>query len=278
MPSGRDQVLGTSSCPICRESLSRGGFSVNGYRYVQCAECKLLYLDPAPREAELEQYYQQYRDVKAAEGAGYLTAGHLQTYRQEKQLTFRDLGFELQSLKSKKLLEIGCANGPFLTLAKDMGAEILGIDISADLVEEATSNGLNCRVARVQEVTGVFDVVCLWDVIEHVTDPRAFLTEVKRLTRPGADVFIQTPRYGLLAELFADQWRYLLPVEHVILYSLESLTRLLSEFGFQRRSWVSFGSGNTSGTIPPAVKRAFDGLAKETGHGDTLAMWAVRES
>ena len=128
-----------------------------------------------------------------------------------------------------------------------------------------------------EEVTGNFDVICLWDLIEHVTDPRAFLTQVRRLFRTGTHLLIQTPRYGRVAELFGESWRYLLPVEHVVLYSLEALTALLSEFGFQRRSWVSFGSGNTSGTVPPAVKRTFDGLAKETGHGDTLALWAVRE-
>ena len=268
----------TNSCPVCRGDVPRAGISVNGYRYARCEECKLLYLDPLPGTEELEEYYQQYRDVKAAEGGGYLTPGHLQTYRHEKELTFRDLGFDLNSFRAKKLLEIGCANGPFLTLAKNLGAEILGIDISVDLVEEAVRNGLNCRVARVEDVTGNFDVICLWDLIEHVTDPRKFLKQVRRLSHVGTQLLIQTPRYGRVAELFGESWRYLLPVEHVVLYSLEALTALLSEFGFQRRSWVSFGSGNTSGTVPPAVKRAFDGLAKETGHGDTLALWAVREN
>ena len=268
----------TTSCPVCRGAVPGAGISVNGYGYTRCEECKLLFLDPFPGKEDLEKYYQQYRDVKAAEGGGYLTPAHLQTYRQEKELTFHDMGFDLTSLRSKKLLEIGCANGPFLTLAKELGAEILGIDISVDLVEEAVRNGLNCRVGRVEDVTGNFDVICLWDLIEHVTDPRDFLKQVRRLSHVGTQLLIQTPRYGRVAELFGESWRYLMPVEHVVLYSLEALTRLLSEFGFQRRSWVSFGSGNTAGTVPPAVKSAFDGLAKETGHGDTLALWAVRES
>jgi 2-polyprenyl-3-methyl-5-hydroxy-6-metoxy-1,4-benzoquinol methylase len=268
----------TSSCPVCCGDVPRAGISVNGYRYSRCEQCTLLYLDPPPQKQDLERFYEQYRDVKAAEGGGYLTPGHLRIYRQEKELTFRDLGFDLKSLQSKKLLEIGCANGPFLTLATDLGAEILGIDISADLVAEAVRNGLNCRVARVEELTGSFEVVCLWDLIEHVTDPREFLAQIRRLSHVGSQLLIQTPRYGRVAELFGESWRYLMPAEHVVLYSLEALTALLSEFGFQRRSWVSFGSGNTAGTVPPAVKRAFDGLAKETGHGDTLALWAVREN
>jgi 2-polyprenyl-3-methyl-5-hydroxy-6-metoxy-1,4-benzoquinol methylase len=267
-----------STCPVCRKGVPRPTIPVKGHQYTRCQECKLLYLNPPPSPLDLERFYERYRGVKAAEGGGYLTPSHLQTYRQEKELTFRDLGFDLKSLRSKKLLEIGCANGPFLTLAKDLGAEILGIDISADLVAEAVHSGLNCRVARVHEVTGNFGVICLWDLIEHVTDPRQFLTQVRRLSGPGTHLLIQTPRYGRVAELFGESWRYLMPIEHVVLYSLEALTALLSEFGFQRQSWVSFGSGNTSGTVPPSVKRAFDGLAKETGHGDTLALWAVRET
>lgn len=267
-----------SACPVCRGRLPRVVIHVNGHGYARCEECKLLYMDPLPREQDLERYYEHYRNVKAAEGGGYLTPNHLQTYRQEKELTFRDLGFDPKSLRSKKLLEIGCANGPFLTLARDLGAEILGIDISADLVEEAVGCGLNCRVAHVEDVAGSFDVICLWDVIEHVIDPREFLGHVRRLSHAGTQLLIQSPRYGRVAELFGESWRYLMPVEHVVLYSLEALTALLSEFGFHRRSWVSFGSGNTSGTVPASVKRAFDGLAKETGNGDTLALWARRES
>jgi 2-polyprenyl-3-methyl-5-hydroxy-6-metoxy-1,4-benzoquinol methylase len=267
----------TTSCPVCRTAGNKEGFSVNGHFYARCESCNLLHLDPIPGEAELEDYYQRYRDVKDAEGGGYLTPGHLLTYRHEKELTFRDLGFDLRSLKSKKVLEVGCANGPFLTLAKDMGAEILGIDISADLVQEAVRSGLNCRVARVEQVEGEFDVICLWDVIEHVTTPHDFLGQIRRLSCNGTNLFVQTPRYGRIAELYADSWRYLMPIEHVILYSLESLTNLLGEYGFRRRGWVSFGSGNTAGSVSAAVKRAFDGLAKETGHGDTLALWAVRE-
>ena len=118
----------TSPCQSARGRCPEG-ISANGYQYSRCEECKLLYLDPLPGKEDLEKYYQQYRDVKAAEGGGYLTPGHLQTYRREKELTFRDMGFDLNSLRSKKMLEIGCANGPFLTLARDLGAEIMGIDI-----------------------------------------------------------------------------------------------------------------------------------------------------
>ena len=88
----------TSPCPVCLGDVPRIRISVNGHRYARCEECKLLYLDPLPREQDLEKYYERYRDVKAAEGGGYLTPGHLQTYRQEKELTFRDLGFDLKSL------------------------------------------------------------------------------------------------------------------------------------------------------------------------------------
>ncbi len=264
-------------CPICHTETNRCGVSVKGYSYTPCERCKVLYLDPLPQQSELKQYYQQYRAVKAADGAGYLTPGHLRTYHDEKKLTFRDLGFDLKSLKSQRLLDVGCANGPFLALARDVGADILGIDICVDLVEEAQRNGLNCRVAAIDELSATFDVICLWDVIEHVPDPRRFLGHVRRLSRSGTDLFIQTPRYGRLAELLAESWRYLMPVEHVILYSLEGLTSLLEEFGFRRHGWISFGSGNNVGTISPPVKRAFDGLAKETGNGDTLALWAVRE-
>ena len=259
-------------CNICGKNVSGEVLLVGDCHYVTCDGCHTICMDPRPDDEELARFYGDYRKVKEQEGCGYLTPTVLEDYLREKEMTFSDLGVDTSMLKGVR------ANGPFMHLARLLGADAVGIDLSEDLILDAREQGFECRVAHIGEVCGTFDVICLWDVIEHIPDPRAFLFEVCRLSRPGTQLFIQTPRYGRIAELLGSDWRYLLPMEHVVIYSLESLSSLLKQFSFGVRSWVSFGSGNTTGTIPPLVKRAFDKLAKETGHGDTMAIWAVRET
>ena len=63
-----------------------------------------------------------------------------------------------------------------------------------------------------------------------------------------------------------------MPVEHLNLFSQNALFALATKYGFQIRSFVSFGSGNTSNTVPDVNKRAMDTLVKQLGCGDVLAV------
>jgi 2-polyprenyl-3-methyl-5-hydroxy-6-metoxy-1,4-benzoquinol methylase len=237
----------------------------------------LLYQSPLPDSTTVEKFYSAYKATKTEEGHGYLDDATIAQYQNEKKLSFNDLGFDLSILKGKRVLDVGCANGAFLELAKNHGAEAFGIDVSAELIAEAKRRGHNCSVATIDKVQGKFDVICLWDVLEHIYNPRDFLQQVSDKMNQGGILFIQTPRYGRIAQLFGAEWRYLLPVEHVVLYSVEALLKILPEFGFNVRQWVSFGSGCTTGSIGSIYKKVFDRIAKETKNGDTLVFYAVKE-
>ena len=123
-----------------------------------------------------------------------------------------------------------------------------------------------------------FDVVTAWHVVEHVPDPVAFIADLARVTRPGGLVLIETPVWGEIAEAFGAEWRYLLPCEHVHLFTPDTLARLLAGAGLVELGAVRFGSGNGEGSVPAHVKRAMDSLAKRLGIGDTRASACVRRA
>ena len=116
----------------------------------------------------------------------------------------------------------------------------------------------------------------LWDVIEHLLDPRDALQRIAGLLDPEGELWIQTPCTGLVSEAFGDHWRNFLYPQHVHLFSESGLAQLLEQEGFRVLARVRFGSGNTAGTVPDPAKRAADRVAKASGHGDTIALRARR--
>lgn len=143
------------------------------------------------------------------------------------------------------LLDIGCGTGGFLRFAASRGWRVYGFDASQAQAEHAraTFPEVRCSVgcadylAQLGQPEQRFDMVTLWDVLEHVRDPRPFLEEIRAVLAPGGVLFISVPGggalpmkrafYRLLGRPFSlDPW------EHVFHYTRDGLERLLREQGF----------------------------------------------
>ncbi len=145
------------------------------------------------------------------------------------------------------LLDVGCGLGYFLrSAASRPGWTVYGCEISRAAAGFAAGRlGLE-RVfqGRMEDAgypDGLFDLVTLWDVLEHIRDPRTMLAEIRRILKPGGRLFIQTPeagaqllkarlkrlRYGLRAGI-----HYLEARDHLNLYAPRVLRRVLASAGF----------------------------------------------
>lgn len=266
-------------CRICGEAEAGATAAVAGYQYVRCAGCGVERMAEYPSHEECSRFYDTGYMEKEFNNLGHhlhFAPEYRETYFAEKDLTFSDLGLEPEALKGRRLLDVGCANGQFIEYANRLGMAGAGIDISEEMVEAARKNGLQCAVKDLFELDGKYDMLTFWDVLEHVPDPRRMLEKSRSLLSVGGEIVIQTPCTGMISELFGERWLYYLPVQHLHLFSQESLFRLLSETGFAVVSWVRFGSCNPKGSIPDLNKKVMDTIAKRLGIGDTIALRARR--
>lgn len=266
-------------CRICGANESSLTASLEGYQYVRCAVCGVQRPASYPTAEELSAFYEDNYMTKQFNNLGHhlhFTPEYRATYFAEKDLTFSDLRMDLNRLSGKKALDVGCANGQFLEYTSRFNIDATGIDISADMIGAARKNGLNCHVKDLFEMQGSFDLVTFWDVIEHVPNPKEVLEKTRTLLNGQGEVIIQTPCTGAVSELFGDKWLYYLPVQHLHLFSQESLFSLLSSTGYSIVSWVRFGSCNPKGSIPDVNKKAMDTIAKRMGIGDTIVVRARR--
>jgi SAM-dependent methyltransferase len=135
------------------------------------------------------------------------------------------------------LLEIGCAYGLFLDQARVHFSSVTGIDICRGPVLYARSVlGLDVREGDVlSEDFGhrLFDVLCMWDTIEHLAAPDEVLSRGAELLRPGAMLFLTTGDIGSWnARLRGAHWRQIHPPSHVNYFSRQTITTLLDRTGY----------------------------------------------
>ena len=143
----------------------------------------------------------------------------------------------LNPQRHRRLLEVGCAYGLFLELAKGQFDIAKGIDISTDGVRYAKEHNLDAVEGdllqhRMDEQE--FDVVCLWDAIEHLRDPGAYLRKIGELTKPGALLAFTTGDIASLnARLKGRRWRLIHPPTHLHYYTRKSMEAAMARAGFK---------------------------------------------
>jgi 2-polyprenyl-3-methyl-5-hydroxy-6-metoxy-1,4-benzoquinol methylase len=154
--------------------------------------------------------------------------------------------FLLASVRpGERVLDLGCGEGLFASALLDAGAEVLAADVAAEPLRRAAARDprLELRLIdgddawELQDAS--FDVVWAGEVIEHVADTAAFMSEIRRVLRSGGSLLLSTPSCGGLslvraafaAGTFAERFDPL--SDHLRFYSGATLTELLRTFGFE---------------------------------------------
>jgi len=206
----------------------------NPFRFVRCARCGHVYLNPRPAPSDLPVIYPSTYYTLA--GTGSLVSRMQRIWEGRKVQTYRDaLG-----PGKKRILDVGCGDGRFLQVLKDFGPaewELVGVEFDEEAVARCRARGFEATARRVEDMAdeaGRFDCVVMLQLIEHVEDPVVIAKRVFDLLRPGGIFVIETPNLaGWDYALFRKRWwgHYHFP-RHFHLFSTESLERMLVSAGF----------------------------------------------
>jgi SAM-dependent methyltransferase len=123
-----------------------------------------------------------------------------------------------------RVLDVGCGEGVFVNFARGLGRDAYGVDRSRKSIEAGRARyGLTTlAVGEASESSGVFDAATLFEVIEHVSDPRQYLVDVSSRVRSGGLLVISTPnRDRWPVKDFVD-----FPPHHPTRWSLRALREL----------------------------------------------------
>jgi len=221
----------TKTCPACggaRRHVFR--FETNGCDILQCEECGLGRTETS-RFDPAAYYTEDYFSGRHSDGySDYLGAEPV--LRRE---FAHSVDFIRNYRRDGKLLELGAAYGFFLMEAARY-FDVAGIELAADAAEHGRRAGLNVVQGMADEATlrqfGHVDVIVLFDVIEHLPDPRETLALCHRQLNPGGIIVITTGDFGsMVAKLAGVRWRLMTPPQHLWFFTQESMLRLSGGLG-----------------------------------------------
>ncbi len=143
----------------------------------------------------------------------------------------------LSLTRARRMLEIGCADGRFLAAARRAGFEVAGVELS-DVMRERCAKSVGCPVFRsIEEVLASgrrFDCVAMFELIEHLPDPLAFMGQVYEIMSPDGFLALSTPNFDSAAAIETpDRFMHFLPPAHICYFGPETLADCLARAGFK---------------------------------------------
>ncbi len=166
----------------------------------------------------------------------------------------------------ERVLDVGCGEGSFAAALLDAHAEVVAVDVAEEPLRRARARhpGLDARLIDGEGSWPLedasFDVVWAGEVIEHVADTAAWLSEARRVLRSGGRLLLSTPDHGartrlrlmLSARAFAAHFDP--RADHLRFYTRATLRELVREFGFDA---VDVRSAAGRVLLARAVRRRF---------------------
>jgi SAM-dependent methyltransferase len=236
-------------CILCGRDAPQPVAVQKGYPIVRCGGCGLVYVHPKPPEEDLPGLYGEYH---ARDG------GDEASWNRLMGKVFRDAADHLDALRNgsgpRRLLDVGCGYGGFVSLMRDRGWDAEGVDPSPVTVAAASARGIPVRLGTLEEFSrssAPYSAITMFYVLEHLFDPMSALRKVFALLEPGGVLLVRvpdtTPIVRLLSPFGLGVGLYDPPF-HLFDFPPRVLTMMLAEAGFGKIR--TFPGHNTT---PPRI-------------------------
>ncbi len=221
-----EDTMGTRVAdPRVHYTCTSSAFGEHG-RIVECRSCHLVYMNPRPHHEAVVENYGDVEDQEYIEEE----QGRLETFANSLELVQK-------YRRSGQLLDVGCHVGTFLTLAEQAGFDVAGVEPSrwgAEIARTRINGSVHCGAIEDAPLPeGGYDVITLWDVIEHLPDPALDIRAIHSALRPGGVFVISTMDVeSLFARAFGRRWPWYMQM-HLVYFSRQTLCEMLRREGFQ---------------------------------------------
>jgi len=216
-------------CPVCRGNDLIGLGEKSGFPLVQCRICTQRFCDPMPTQDVIDAYYAQY----------WINEKNIRNGERKIRKLKRILRPVLRKAPGDGFLDIGCNTGFGVEAARQLGRNATGIDLSGEAIEIAQRlyprNRFVAGTAQDFAASGAtFDAILCREVIEHMPEIHSFMAALRSLLKVGGVLWLTTPDAGhFRVPKDFPKWKEVIPPEHVSFFNVNSLRRLLGEYGIE---------------------------------------------
>jgi 2-polyprenyl-3-methyl-5-hydroxy-6-metoxy-1,4-benzoquinol methylase len=291
------KAVGNSTCPICNHEVNPVVARFSSRTYFICSGCRIYYLLSFSSEAKKyntdyfnSEYREQYGKTYLQDFENIKAIAHRRLVMIKKVLPLKEK-YNNSSFEKPKLLDVGCAYGPFLAAAAEQGFDALGLDISQEAVayvnEELKLKALQADFEQSDNPAiqpQSLDVLTMWFVIEHIQKLDAVLKRVNRLLKKGGVFAFSTPNgSGISALKDPNGFLKAAPSDHFFIWRPAIVKKILDKYGLALEKiyitghhperFFRAGQKRNQGSFLEAKIRLFSIIA---GLGDTFETIAVK--
>ena len=192
---------------------------------LKCIKCGQLVTS-----SDVETYHRRFRPFDESNPIDPNPSVHLKRLRRARRHMDRSPG-------ETRLLDVGCNIGTFLNQARLQGYRVTGVEPDEKAVQTATESGLNVKCGYLHDMhfpDEHFDIITLFEVIEHLKDPIGLLKECYRIIRPSGLLFITTGNTeSWTVRFLKEDWDYFdLKLGHISFFCPSSIRVLAERTGF----------------------------------------------
>ncbi|MDO8609262.1 MAG: class I SAM-dependent methyltransferase [bacterium] len=199
------------------------------WTYQKCLYCSLVQVNPIPAQKRINMLY------KGSYSKNY------QPYQSQLHAHENYFKLKIKQLKKHKqkgtLLEIGCALGTFMNIAKNAGYHVSGIDISPYSALYCRKNNLRAKTGNIQTISKdkKYDIITAFDVLEHEINPIKTTLTIHQLLKIQGLFICSVPNYDSLTRyILRNKWFGFYDKEHLFYFNKNTLHTLLKKFGFSK--------------------------------------------
>lgn len=224
-----------SSCPLCgHDTRKRMLLPHATVRECLNSGCRLKFAFPQLESQSLDAAYRKFYYPDSETGIAVYENTPEEILRQ----TFDRAEAEFGPLAGKRLLDFGCGVGRLCQIAREYGMDTAGIEADANARVAAGKTGSLRAYANLADLRGAepgtrFDIVTMWDVIEHLREPWRELKELCNLLRSSGWLLLSTPNAGSLRAFFLrEHWENAVNPTHFYYFTRQPLRLTLERGGF----------------------------------------------
>ena len=250
-------------CPLCSSKKGDNFLAYKNYHLIDCSKCGLVSPNVDFSKLDNQDVYDDAAYIKDTRREV------LDTYEYRKKTHAPErFNYILEKTKIPKnkinLLDVGCGPGYLLSYLKDNHVKYKGLELADFLVKICKDKKLNVEKSDLNnEPDGNYNVITLFDVLEHLADPISLFKTLNKKTKKGGFVLAYTPNiHSPSFLLMGEKQNNLYPFQHLLFFDPKSLDYLAQKSGFKVQSIDYYGLDLMDYFCWKSYKDKFDYLNK----------------
>ncbi len=287
-----EKLLIFRDCPVCKHNSFEKIIHKDNLDIVKCNHCNTIYTNPVFNEEKYLEIYQgkNYQEIVKKLGE----ESHL--YRKNRFGKER-MDF-IEKFHDKELprtyLDIGCSTGFIIEEGNERGWKTTGIELNPSAVTFAKERNLNVLDLPIEKIAfdNKFSAVSLFDVLEHLINPKKILKIIHDILEPNGNIFIYVPNFASAYKDLSgvENAHFIWPTHHLTYFTPETLKLFLEDNGFEVFHWETQGldifdylwyvneKTNYNSELLEMIAEKIQFYINAGGHGKNLRMYARKKS